>query len=324
MFSQGSSSAISGFCSSYIEIEKAAADKFNSVKGNLRSEEGSAFKTTIHNVTKNISGATDCYIENVLGAKYVALFGEFSSLNEAEEMFNKILNYNIKNCLSDRNYVANNPRDAIMQSVEIIKKYENGFDLYGNTLIVFKTKTGNYQVKLTIAPPSESNRLYKINGSLFGSSDKNFDDNLQKIAESSRNEFRSILGAKSEQTGFGGTITRYEINATLPGITGLSYQTGGLSFGANELKGIKYEGTSKEEAMKHYNELAEKVQKALSFGYVYMKSESDELKRHVFAKESEIKSEKTEVITVEYYYSSFDKMYSVKIKFGYKSFGSIF
>jgi len=318
---QGTSSG--NFCTDYKNIAATAKESFKPIEGSKRSEEGDVFKTNVYNTTKSIAGAKDCYIQNVLGIYYYAIFGEYNTQAEAETKFNEIQG-KVKSCLPDKIYEYGKTTEYISRSLSIITKYADGFDLYGDNLDIYNNKTtGKYSVRLSISTGFLNSRVYNITSS-GGSGDTHFDGNLKKILESSRDKFTPVLGEKHEQDGFFGKTTTWDVNASLPGISSLSYTTGGFSF-SDDLIGVNYEGTDLAEAKKRYDALSEKVKKSLGSSYVFIKSESPEgeILRSIFALKSEMKSDKTPVVTVKYYYDKSGNKCSVKIEFAYKGFGGI-
>ena len=197
--------------------------------------------------------------------------------------------------------------------------------MYGDQLDLYKdSKTGKYVVRIYISTNAWNKRVYTINSS-GGSGDGVFDGNLKKLMESSRNEFKDVLGEKHVTEGFLGSFTTYDINATLPGIFDLSYSTGGFTLGTNDLDGVSYEGTDANEAKLRFEKLDEKVKKALGSAYVYTKYTATDggTISNSYGLKNEIKEDKTPVVNVEYRYSDYSKDYYVKISIAYKGFGSI-
>lgn len=319
---QGTSSG--NFCTDYKAVSATAIDGYKSITGSKRSEEGEMFKTTVYNTTQSIAGADDCYIQNVLGVNYYAVFAESISKTVAEAKYNELEN-KIKSCFTDKLFQSGATSDYVLKSLSIIEKFPDGFNIFGDNLdLCYDKETGNYFVRLYISTNAFNHRVYKINYP-GGSGDASFDSNLKKIMESSRTEFSSVLGDKHVSNGFMGTITSYDINASLPDIFDLSYSTGGFTLGENSMEGINYEGKDETEAKNRYNNLAEKVKKALGQNYVFIREDTDtETLKHKFALKNEIKDDKTPVVTVEYRYDDYSKKYTVKILFSYKDFGGIF
>ncbi len=146
---------------------------------------------------------------------------------------------------------------------------------------------------------------------------------------SAANGFKEVLGEKKEIDGLMGKTYKYAINASLYGISDLSYSEGGLSF-AQDVTGLFYEGTDKTAAKEKFASLTEKIKNTLGSAfdekYVYRKSESTdgEFIEHIFAKESEIYNENAALAIAEYSYDKFSKKYLVKLKFSYKGFSGMF
>ncbi len=103
----------------------------------MRSETGDMFKTTIYNTSKSIAGAQDCYIQNILGVNYYAEFGEYDTYSAAETKFNE-LQGKIKSCLTDKLFENGKATEYLLKVFRIIKKYPDGFDLYGDELSIYK------------------------------------------------------------------------------------------------------------------------------------------------------------------------------------------
>jgi hypothetical protein len=318
---QGTSSG--NFCTDYKTIAATAGEYFTSIQGSIRSQTGDMFKTTIYNTTKSITGSKDCYVQYILGTSYYAIFGEYDTYSAAETKFNE-LQGKIKSCMTDKLLENGKTTEYILKDLSIIKKYPDGFDLFGDQLDIYKSvETGKYEVRLYISTNTWNNRVYTIT-SPGGSGDATFDTNLKKIMESSRNTFAAVLGEKHETKNLFGTYVHYDINATLPGIFDLSYTEGGFAL-TKEITGVRYDGSSEADAKRIYNELAEKIKKSLGYNYVYITTEDDkgEWKNFKLASKSEMKADDTPVVTVKYDYDSYDKKYSVEISFGYKAFGGI-
>lgn len=214
----------------------------------------------------------------------------------------------------------------IVKLSSVTSQFKDSFSLAGDNFYILKNQAGKYEVLLNINAEKKSERVYYFySTSLFDT----FSDDLKKIMNSAANGFKEVLGEKKEVDGFRGKSYQYAINASLYGISDLSYIEGGLSF-VQDVTGIYYEGTDKTAAKEKYASLTGKIKNTLGSAfdekYVYRKSESTdgEWMQHIFAKESEIYHENAGLAIAEYSYDKFSKKYLVKIIFRYKGFGDIF
>jgi len=314
---QGSSS--SDFCSDLKAVMSKSSDKFSSIKGSLRSEEGQSFKTKIFNTTQNISGAKDCYVRQSLGFYYYALFGEYSAIADADIKYNEILG-KLKSCLPEKLFVSQ-PASDNLNRVQVKTKYSDGYNLYGDELKVFKNSNGKYEVGFSVSTNELNARVYTISNAA-GSGDASFDSGVNKILSSCPSTFSTVLGAKHEENDFFGKLTVYDITVSLPGINKLSYKEGGMAL-TPELTGEVYTGTDEAEAKRKYEAMAEKVRKTLGSSYIYTKSNvsSGSTQKYNFSFISDLKKDKASIVMVRY--SSINNKYYVDIVFCYKLFGGM-
>lgn len=297
------------FCTDYKKVVTDSKNAFNETKGSLKSEGSGWLKTTTYDVKTQIAGAQDCYISDYFGKYYYAIFGEYTSEQDAEKKYNEILG-KIKNCVSDKTYESGKTSTSTLKSTLILDTFKDSYYLHGPSLMLYKNSS-KYEVKISIGTDWDKKTIYTIPVS-GGSPDATFDKNLKKIIQGSYNKFRNVLGE-----------TGNDVNVTLPGVFDLKYKAGS-TYSSEEVTGVYYDGTDEATATSKYNSLVDKIKKTLGEHYVFAKGNvlfGKDLKT-VFTAKNETRDDKAAMVTVEYKHDTYLKKYTVIIVFNYKQFST--
>ncbi|MCX6352710.1 MAG: hypothetical protein NTX03_12770 [Bacteroidetes bacterium] len=244
-------------------IIASGSQNFADIKGDEIDPTAKYFKDYYSSV--KLPGAMETKISNILGLTHYTYFGPYSSQSAAfskvEEMVGKL-----KGILTDHYYTKVPNSTEIQYSIG--KNASGGYEKKYISVYDFKdSKTGEYKVVLAVYAYSsyKQPRYYFISSSADNGSD--FGGKLNKVIRAGADSFISLRGEKHK----GWLSDYYDPTLTLPGgenakLSKFIYHSYDCTF---------YDGTSEYEANSKYNELIEKVKRAVGSNFVY-KDEYDD------------------------------------------------
>jgi len=251
------------FCSVFNELSALKPTKYSTIIGDLRPNvDGKPFK--IYNSTIKMPGSIDSYLN--LDSYYIASFGKYEKLEDAEKEYDNIIN-KLKSCLTNRVYKDVPLTKGCYKNIELIRTYPDGFDTRGDQVYIEKNDQ-YYDVLLRLDNLNFTKRICFIKSD-SGSRDALFDAELKELMSNAKDDFKPILGTKHEpasQGYFRSGGTWYEITKTLTGVSNLKY--------LNKLTGDIYTGEDETQAKQVWETWAEKIKKSLGSKYAYYKSTS--------------------------------------------------
>jgi len=253
------------FCSVFNEVSALKPTKFSSIIGELRPNvDGKPFK--IYNSTIKMPESIDSYFN--LDSYYIASFGKYEKLEDAEKQYDKVIN-KLKSCLINRVYKDIPLTKGCYKNIELIKTYSDGFDTQGDQVYIEKNDQ-YYDVLLRLDNLYFTKRICLIKSS-SGSGDAVFDAELKELMSYAEDDFKPILGTKHEpasQGYFRSGGTWFEITKTLTGVSNLKY--------INKLTGDIYTGEDETQAKQIWESWAEKIKKSLGSKYAFYKKNSSD------------------------------------------------
>lgn len=298
-YSQESLKQDDAFCSTVKKIIKESYQDFTNSKGPQISEEGEVIKTWKYQTNFILQDADECFIQLFMGSlSYRAIFGPFEQKSSAIAMSDRIMD-KLNDCLGSSIYYQKNTKDDGLLDYEIGFKEKNYFTSTLMYLSIYKDDVDNdkYVVFLSIYKPS-AEKIFILPFS-SGSNDETFDNNLKKQISNSYNDFENIRGEKHVEEDMWESKTYYDIDAKLPGSESCIYDESAFIY--KPCESLFYRGDSKSTAIQIYEELENKIKKALGSKYVYRVDEiyeNDPKGKMVFAKKDEL-SDDTALIILE-------------------------
>ena len=286
---------ISGFSRTYNVLKNARADNYESVRGEVVSENIKG-QVTYESKIK-IPGAGNCYI---IADTYLANYGEFSSLESVVKKFAEVY---AQISSADKNFIIIN--DVSSLEPPCIKRYlflKDEGDYYSQDwmyLSIYEWKKdqkyflelgcgfGAGKVKKVVPQPEKKDTL--------------FARNLLLLLNDAGNSFRNLTNNDSAHICMAGmdSLACYNLNIELPGLGKLRYFPLHTDESNKGVSGFIEVGTEKE-AKKIYHQLITQVKNSLDQTYVYTELiDADKFSAEIlFASFSDIHNDHAPVVRI--------------------------
>lgn len=256
------------FCTALTKLMNDAGYRFVNTKDTISAKDKNG-----NYVSKvKVPGAESTGIKVSIGVYCEIDLESFSNKEEVNSVGTKLIEQ-VKVCFPDYYYEPQVDKNGTV-SVNIGRMFSSGYESPILQLFTFYDKT-QQKHKLQLRIDGDKSTLYyninaKAENTIFANS-------LRTIYNDVLNDFRNVKGTKHETEGglFSSGSAWYEISPVPDGAKSCSVADGGLRLGAKNCSCGFYQGSSRQDAVKTFNTLFQKVSASLGSEFVYSSDKSD-------------------------------------------------